>query len=192
MFWKRAMFTQKGYETCIPRLISNLQERLNNIPDIIPFDKLYDEDTLNGSYEKLEILNQRIDEIMNAQRLDTETLREFVHMKQSTEQDIESLLLDRFMKYAEWKKGVMKITEDTIQFHEYLCDLAAIDIEFQKLMNKRIKMDTFAVTKFHNMVNTLLHISSYRKENLPSLAFASAYNKGLIDSKLYKRLIKST
>lgn len=192
MFWKRAMFTQKGYETCIPKLVSRLQERLINIPDIIPFDKVYDEDTLNGSYEKLEILNHRIEDIMNAKIIDREALCEFIHMKESTEQDIEELLLDRFMKYAEWKKGVMKISEDTIQINEYLCELATIDLEFEKLTNRRIKIDTFAVTKFHNMVNTLLHLSSYRKENLPSLAFASAFNKGLIDNKLYKRLIKST
>lgn len=183
---------QSTFETCIPSLITKFQQQLENISDIIPFDKMYDEDTLSGCYEKLDMIERRIQEITEQYKIDNYALQQFIIAKQEAEEEIEKLLLQRASKYAKWKKEVMQIGEETIRISNQIKELRSIEREFNALFRKKYNKGALAVVMFHNMVNTLLHLSSYNKENTPLGSFMNAFTKGLIDINVYKKLCKLT
>lgn len=190
MFSQMAFFAP-SYKTCVPTLIGDFQQRLHDVSHIIPFDKIYDEDTLNGCYEKLEIVEACIQELYKKRSIDNYKLQQFIVKKENIETEIEALLLQREIKYAEWKKEVLRIGDETIQITNHIKELLAIEKEIHKLfLNKRKGREALMAAMFHNMMNTLLQLSSYKKENTPLLAFASAFKKGLIDAQVYTRLAK--
>ncbi len=185
-------FAIPSYQTCVPTLIGQLQQRLDDVSYITPFDKTYDEDTLNGCYEKLEILEKCIQELCKTRNVDIHTLQQFLVKKQNVVDEIDTLLLQRGMKYAEWKKEVLQKGEETIQIANQINELRGIEKEIHDLFLNKHKKYRGALTAvmFHNMMNTLLSLSSHKKENMPLLAFASAFKKGLIDTKVYNKLAK--
>jgi hypothetical protein len=191
MFSFMAFFASPSYNTCVPTLIGELQQRLHDVSYIIPFDKTYDEDTLNGCYEKLEILEACIQEVYKKRSIDNYKLQQLIIKKESIEAEIEALLSQREMKYVEWKKDVLRIGEETIKITNHIKELRSIEREIHKLfLNKHKGREALMAAMFHNMVNKLLYLSSYEKENTPLLSFASAFKKGLIDAKVYTKLAK--
>lgn len=185
-------FATPCFETCVPTLIKQLQHRYQDVSYVIPFDRTYDEDTLNGCYEQLEIVNECIKELSENHKGNIHKMQQFLHKKQCIQYEIESLLIQRSIKYAEWKQDVLKQGEEAIQIANKINELHAIENEFNKLFQVRYRKARGALmaAMFHNMVNTLLSLSSYKKENTPLLAFASAFKKGLIDAKVYNKLAK--
>lgn len=192
MLSNMAFFAAPSYETCVPTLIGQLQQRLHDVSYITSFDKTYDEDTLNGCYEKLEIVEECVKELYKMRNIDNYKLQQFIVKKESIEEEIVSLRLQREMKYAEWKKEVLQKGEDTIKISNQIHELRGIQKEFHDLFRNKHKKyrGVLKAVMFHNMVNTLLQLSSYEKENTPLLAFASAFKKGLIDAKVYNKLAK--
>ncbi len=177
-----------SFKTCIPQLISQYQKKLDSLV-IKSFDIIYDEDHLNSTYEKLDILSNKIADVLREPVIDYDVLNKFMDMKQSTEQEIEELLLQRAVKYAEWKKHVMQIHEERTKLEEEFQELMSIENEFNRIMQNRKKLDVLTVAKLHHKVNVLLKLSGHAKENTPYASFFSAYNKQLIDNALCKRLI---
>jgi hypothetical protein len=192
MLLNMTFFATPSYETRVPTLIGQLQQRLRDVSYIIPFDKTYDEDTLNGCYEKLEIVEACIQEVYKKRIIDNSKLQQFMVKKENIETEIEVLLLQREIKYAEWKKEVLRIGDETTKITNHIKELYGIEKEIHKLfLNKhKGRREALMAAMFHNMVNTLLTLSSYEKENMPLLAFASAFKKGLIDANVYNKLAK--
>jgi hypothetical protein len=153
---------------------------------------MYDEDTLNGCYEKLEIMEECVKELSEKRKTNSYILQQLLVKKQNVQDEIDTLLLERSMKYAKWKKEVLQKGEDTIKISNQIHELRGIQKEFHDLFRNKHKKyrGVLKAVMFHNMVNTLLCLSSYGKENTPLLAFASAFKKGLIDAKVYNKLAK--
>jgi hypothetical protein len=172
--------------TCIARIITEKEFELRSKLDIQPFDEIYDDDALNSKYDELNCLNN---EIEYAIRKSPKVIKELMNIKQDIESHIDELLLQRAIKYADWKKEVMRLSEIKIQLSNEIKELGDIDVSINNLLKKRKKLDVLSVTLFHHMINTLLSVSGYQKENIPYNAFKTAFNKGLIDNNVYKKLV---
>lgn len=187
MWWK--FETHKANLTSIPRLLADLKAELATSLQIQPFDKVFDEDILSSNYEKIYMLDKSIEGVINSTHVDFEVIYRFIEMKQQTEKHIEELLLKRAIRYAEWKKEFIKLTDRQIAVTETIKELEHIDRSIQKLVSKRSRIDIMSATMFHNMINTLLKAAGYDKQNMPYSAFTNALNKGLIDERVYKKLM---
>ena len=172
--------------TCIARIITEKESELRSKLDIQPFDEIYDDDALNSKYDELNSLNN---EIEYALRKCPKAIKELMNIKQNLELHIDELLLQRAIKYADWKKEVMRLSEIKIQLSNEIKELEEIDASINNLVKKRKKLDIMSVTMFHNMINTLLRVSGYQKENTPYNAFTTAFKKDLIDNRVYKKLV---
>jgi predicted transcriptional regulator len=172
--------------SCIPTLISKLQLELNSKLDVQPFDEIHDEDVLYIKYDELHALNEKI-KYTRGQSPDV--VQRLMHTQENLEEQIQELLLKRAIKYADWKKEVMRLSETKLQLSQQIQDLKHIDANINKLMKRRTKLDVMSTTTFHNMINTLLSVSGYQKENTTYHAFTAAFNKGLINNSAYKRLV---
>jgi ABC-type phosphate transport system auxiliary subunit len=172
--------------TCISTLIREFQLELNTKLDVQPFDEIYDEDVLNNKYDELRALNELI---KCTQGQSPDVVQRYMHTQENIEEQIQELLLQRAIKYADWKKEVMRLSETKLQLSHQIQDLKHIDANISKLMKKRTKLDVMSTTTFHNMINTLLSVCGYQKENTPYHAFTVAFNKGLIHNSVYKRLV---
>lgn len=179
----------KVNHTIIPKLLTKLQIELDTSLQIQPFDKVFDEDSLSSNYEKIHMLDRSIEHILNTTPIDFDVMYRFIELKQQTEKDIEDILLQRAIRYAEWKKEVMILTERQLEVMDTIKELKHIDTSIQRLLSSRPKVDIMFATMFHHMINTLLKVAGYDKQNIPYLAFTTAFNKGLIDMKVCKRLI---
>ena len=191
MLWTNLSQQADKEHTCIPELISDLQLKLKTRLSIEPFDEIHDEDALNATYDKIKILNNDIDNALKQTPLVYKTLYELMNKKQETEKHLDDLLLERAVKYAEWKKQVMQLTDEKLKLSDQIKELRSIDVNVKSLLKSWSRVDSMVAVKFHNMINTLLKLSGYQKENTPYAAFTSAFNKGLIDKTLYKRLAKN-
>lgn len=175
--------------TIIPELLTKLQTEFDTTLQIQPFDKVFDEDSLASNYEKIHMLDKSIEHVLNTTPIDFDVMYRFIELKQETEKHIEDILLSRTIRYAEWKKEVLILTERQLEVMETIKELTHIDASINMLLSKCSKVDIISATMFHNMINTLLKVAGYDKQNIPYSAFTTAFNKGLIDMTVYKRLI---
>jgi hypothetical protein len=175
--------------TCISRIITDKESELRAKLDVQPFDEIYDDDVLNNKYDELNYLNEKLQKALCKYPKGHYIVQNLTRPKQILETQIEELLLQRAIKYADWKKEVMRLSDMKIQLSNQIKELEHIDASIDNLMKKRTKLDVMSITMFHNMINTLLSVSGYQKENTPNNAFAIAFNKGLIDNRVYKKLV---
>lgn len=166
--------------SCVPSIIDKLTQKLESKQFIQPFDQVFDEDQLEASYHKLNVINELLEKEPCNQNI--------LEHKKDIENDIENLLLSRIVKYSEWKQSILKNMDDVIEIQKQINELIVIQQHIQNFMSNRKKTDVITLTLFHNMINTLLHISSHKKENTPYGTFISAYKKGVISKELFEKL----
>jgi predicted transcriptional regulator len=160
--------------------------KLNSKLEVVPFDEIYDEEPLNNKYDALNSLNEAI---KYTRGQSPEIIQKLMDTQENLEEEIQELLLQRTMKYGDWKKEVMQQSETKIQLSIKIQELKHIDTYINKVVKRRAKLDVMSTTTLHNMINTLLNISGYQKVNSPYHAFTTAFKNGLIDNNAYNKLV---
>lgn len=175
---------------------------------LIPFDRVFDEDTLHAKNEQLIIIKDEIDRlemqlmslvINNNAGLYTDTEQYSVladkmslfHEKENEVlNEIQTMTQARDQLYDEWKNEYMDKADKFTKAQTKLKKLLDIEETLLKLSKKGIKANNniLLFVYIHSQVNALLNLADIKKERSPYKAFEVAWHHGLIDDETYKAL----
>jgi hypothetical protein len=181
--------------------------------EMVPFDKVFDEDKLEAHREHIEILK---DEIANLElrliaivcnpdydnSLDstvemveyeqtTEMLSKFCIRHQKAENKLRSLLMERKVKHKIWKEAYNHNAEKLTTISCKITRLNEIAMSFAKVrsMHSKPRHNLILMIQLHSQVNFLLSLGNVKRENTPFAAFKKAHSYDLIDQRTYDALM---
>lgn len=181
------------------------------IAQLIPFDKVFDEDSLEAHREQASILKAEIENLeiqlvaficdpvgKTDQEYDaryvqlTEKLQLFRNRLKVAEDMVHTLMLERSCTHGIWKERYMTKTEQIADITTKLNkirDVKAI-LDNASKTSSRPRHNLILMMQLHSHVNFLLKLHGIRKENTPFAAFRSAHNHGLIKDQVFQALMR--
>lgn len=184
------------------------------IQALVPFDTVFDEDNLEAHRNQLEMLE---DEIASLQvqliaivcnpNLDkqfdsstetpeyeatTEKLNLFSIRHKKAEDKVQSLLMEREIKYKLWKEKYIHNAQELSTLNNNLKRLDEIDIVLAKVktMQSRPRHNLILMIQLHSQMNFLLTLAGIKRENIPMSSIKKALQHDLIDQSTYDAIMR--
>lgn len=186
-----------------PMFVSYLKTLFDELAEVskqlIPFDRVFDEDELIATTEQHDMLTNEIHNlkelISNGEHDKDRTLRPaldgFIIQHRLVEARLENLMATRFVDYNKWKKNYLSCAERIAHIQKQIVKAEEIELVLTNTCSsKKKQLDALQKVFIHSNINSLLALASHNKENTYYKSVKSAYDKGLLYEVTYKRLMQ--
>jgi hypothetical protein len=180
---------------------NDLEVEYNNLTNqLIPFDKVYDEDFLEAKEYQIMLISIEIDNlelelfmtfdsflrVEMVRKIDT-----FTEKCQLLEEEIETLKKDRYEKHEAWKS---KYLETSKRLCEVKTAVNVIDtfqtiLELSRKKNKTVSKNVMTLCSLQCEFNNILKLCGHKKQGTPHKSFRTAYTHHLISEMTYNWLM---
>lgn len=197
-----------NYITVAAKLQDDLQKCTSQL---IPFDKVFDEDNLEALREQQSIIEDEIshletklvaficdpkekkeDEYEAKYGELTEKLNLFCDRQKKTADLIHVCETERNVTYQIWKERYMNKTEEiadiTVKLQR-LHDLHEM-LNRVQIMSSKPRHNLILMLQLQSHINFLLALQGIKREKSPFAAFRSAHNHGFIEDKVFSALMR--
>jgi hypothetical protein len=167
---------------------------------LIPFDKVYDEDFLEAKEYQIMLISIEIDNlelelfmtfdsivrIEIVRKIDT-----FTKKLEALENEIHILRQERYTIHEVWKSEYVEKSKKIYEIKNEINIINTFEtiLEITKKKKTKLNKNVMMLCSLHSEVNNILQMFGFKKQGAPYTSFRMAYNNDLINESTYKWLM---